>query len=327
MSDKYYKITQEGLRKILSGLIKEYKLIAPIDTGQDIVFDIVADESDIVLDYSNTVKPPKEFFIPQKESIIKFDKKPKSIIDNEKKILFGIRPCDLAGLVTMDNTFKESFEDPHYLMRRKNTLIIAYGCTVICDENAFCKSMDAGPIAKDHYDLQVLKNDKDGYHVLIGSEDGRKLITDNHKHFESCAEPIYDEVIFTESVNHEKLTVKLDSMFNDEDFWRNASETCIRCAGCNYLCPSCFCYNIVDTSRERLRCWDSCMLRGFTREASSHIPRKELYTRFRQRMYHKYDWHKKRYNVNMCTGCGRCVTYCPGLIPYIKIINNICENE
>lgn len=328
-----YKITQKNLLRLLNGLKKEGKVIAPVKMGKDIVFDYISDVNKIELNYKNVVKPPKEFFMPQCETILEFNKnRIKANLKQEKRTLFGIRPCDLMGLCAMDQTFNEKIKDPHYLEKRENTIIIAYGCTENCDENAFCDSI-FGHIAKDSFDIQIIKLNKDKFFVETESSKGIEIINKNKQLFKQTnseearkVNSIKNKKINKASVNLDLFTEKLGEKFKDEKLWEKFSKTCIRCGACNYLCPSCSCFNMVDMSSERIRCWDSCMLRGFTREAAGVIPRETLASRFRQRIYHKYKWHKERYNVDMCTGCGRCVTYCPGLIPYTDIIKEV-SNE
>lgn len=328
-------ITKTNLMKLLAKLSKGYRIIAPIKLEKDIVFDYINNISYIELNFTNTVKPLKEFFLPQQEPILKFDKdKIKLIEKSEKRVLFGIRPCDLQAIYTMDFTFKDPIEDPAYLNKRKYTIIIALACTEICDENAFCESAKAGPIAKANFDLQLIKFDNSNeYYVESGSKLGNSIINKNKELFGNLDEDknkelkkIISKRLESKRIDLNKFFKKLDNgKFKDVRYWEEVSKTCLRCGACNYLCPSCFCFNVVDSSKERSRVWDSCMFRGFTRQATNIIPREKLYTRFRQRIFHKYKWHRQRYNVDMCTGCGRCITYCPGLIDYIKIISEVSK--
>jgi len=304
-------------------------MIAPKKAEKDVVFDKIYNVNSIEFNFGNTVKPPKEFFLPQQEPILSFGKKIEPIEDNEKRVIFGIRPCDLNAIKAMDFTFKDCIEDPIYMGKRNNTLIMALACIKSCDKNAFCQSVKAGPIATESFDLQFIMYDLDDYYVETGSKEGISLINKYRglfatvsKEVDKAVKSILSNKLEMKNVDLDKFYKKLDNgKFKDIEYWKKVSRSCLRCGGCNYLCPSCFCFNMVDSSTERSRVWDSCIFRGFTREANNMIPRKELYTRFRQRMYHKYKWHRQRYNIDMCTGCGRCVTYCPGSVPFIDILN------
>ena len=176
------KINKNDLLKLLTSLKDKNKLIAPVKAEKDIVFDYVNDVKDIVLDFTNTVKPAKEFFIPQREDILEFNNgKIKAIFSNEKRVFFGIRPCDLKGLCVMEPTFREGIEDPHYLEKRKNTIIIELACTKLCDENAFCESAKAGPVADGCFDLQLIPLGKDEYFVESGSKLGVDIVNKNNQ--------------------------------------------------------------------------------------------------------------------------------------------------
>ncbi len=329
-----HKITKNNFLKLLENLKRNNKIIAPIKLDKDIEFDYISRVDDIIFDFRNTVKPAKDFFIPQSEEILSFDKgKIKANLNNEKRLFFGIRPCDLYGLCVMEPTFEEGVKDAHYLGKKENTTLIVYGCTENCNENAFCDSI-TGHIANCCFDLQIIKLDDKEFFIEIGSNKGKSIVSNNISLFNKTSNTEIKEInkIKNKRINNKKVNLdlffkKLDkNKFNNIEYWKKVSETCLRCGACTYLCPSCFCNNMVDNKNGRLRCWDSCMFRGFTREAAGVVPRETLFSRFRQRIYHKYKWHKERYNVHMCTGCGRCVTYCPGLIPYIDIINEV-SNE
>ena len=63
--------------------------------------------------------------------------------------------------------------------------------------------------------------------------------------------------------------------------------------------------------KERVRNWDSCMFRTYSLEASGHNPRPSRVERTRQRLSHKFTYWVDQINQIGCTGCGRCVRYCP----------------
>jgi ferredoxin len=49
----------------------------------------------------------------------------------------------------------------------------------------------------------------------------------------------------------------------------------------------------------------------FTLHASGVNPRKSGRERMRQRIMHKFKYFVDNHNMVACTGCGRCVQYCP----------------
>ncbi len=53
------------------------------------------------------------------------------------------------------------------------------------------------------------------------------------------------------------------------------------------------------------------MFRIYSLEASGHNPRPSRVERTRQRLSHKYAYWLDQIGLIGCTGCGRCVSYCP----------------
>jgi sulfhydrogenase subunit beta (sulfur reductase) len=80
-----------------------------------------------------------------------------------------------------------------------------------------------------------------------------------------------------------------------------------------------------DGKGSRVRLWDSCMFQLFTKEASGHNPRGVAVQRVRQRIMHKYNYFKDNYEVDLCTGCGRCVSVCPVNLDIREVIKKVLE--
>ena len=82
------------------------------------------------------------------------------------------------------------------------------------------------------------------------------------------------------------------------------------------VCPTCFCSDVEEVSDllgqhvQRERIWASC----FTAEHSymnSGTVRKATTARYRQWLTHKLASWIDQFGVSGCTGCGRCITWCP----------------
>ena len=117
---------------------------------------------------------------------------------------------------------------------------------------------------------------------------------------------------------------KLYSLF-DSDYWSDIQHACLGCGVCTFLCPTCHCFDIVDEIQrsERVRNWDSCMFRVYSQEASGHNPHPTNVERIRQRIMHKFAYFPDLYHENGCTGCGRCVRYCPANLDIRHIIAGV----
>jgi formate hydrogenlyase subunit 6/NADH:ubiquinone oxidoreductase subunit I len=93
-------------------------------------------------------------------------------------------------------------------------------------------------------------------------------------------------------------------------------QRCLGCSICNYLCPSCSCFDVQDSGNaycgERCRSWDSCTFALFTKHGSGHNPRATQPSRYRQRVLHKFAYYPSAHGGEwMCVGCGRCARHCP----------------
>jgi ferredoxin len=98
--------------------------------------------------------------------------------------------------------------------------------------------------------------------------------------------------------------------------WEEIAERCLSCGSCTQVCPTCFCWNTVDTSdllgkeTKRERVWDSCFNPGYSYYAGGNT-RPTIYTRYRQWLTHKLGTWKEQNGTLGCVGCGRCIVWCP----------------
>jgi ferredoxin len=117
--------------------------------------------------------------------------------------------------------------------------------------------------------------------------------------------------------------------------WEEKARTCFGCGSCNLVCPTCYCFNVQDDvcwdfmNGKRQRCWDGCLLDGFTKVAGEHEFRKKRQDRFRHRLYRKAKYVPEKINSELmaCVGCGRCVRAClPDIANPINVYNRLIED-
>ena len=66
----------------------------------------------VMLEDADTVISPKDIFFPQLETILKFkDDKILETPEFSQKLIFGIRSCDLKGILFSDDFYSRNFED------------------------------------------------------------------------------------------------------------------------------------------------------------------------------------------------------------------------
>ncbi len=236
----------------------------------------------------------------------------------------GVRPCDLRAIETQDLVFDSSAHpDPTYQARRADAVVVAVQCTDPA-ATCFCTSMGTGPRASSGFDL-ALSEILDGGHrfvVEVGSDTGRALLAEVPH---TLATPTDVEAAHRRSdeaaarierrVDTEGLPAKLAATL-EHPRWDDVAERCLTCANCTMVCPTCFCGSIEDSTdltgdhAERWRQWDSCFTLDHSYVHGGSV-RSSTQSRYRQWLTHKFGtWHDQ-FGVSGCTGCGRCIAWCP----------------
>lgn len=304
-----------------------------------------------------TKKSPKFLLFPSSESLFEFEYKKNldkadmvnielksssnSDSNTRKKIIFGIKPCDMSAIKMFDLVFGTGEKgDPYYLNKRNSSVFISVGCSKI-HPDCFCTSVGGHPFNFEHSDIGIIELEE-AYAIVKLNEDVKWLIEENKDLFESSIdEKYYIELDKIMSGSETKISCiygnaspaeisdSMEKSFNTE-IWKKNTKKCISCAACTYVCPTCVCFNICDEienlSGERFRCWDYCMNYYYTLEASGHNPRSDIYQRYRNKINCKYNYYYKRSKNIYCVGCGRCVEVCPVGMDIREIVSSVLES-
>ena len=276
--------------------------------------------------HRNTVVPPKANFLPPTEEMFSFQKDKQSYhielppSDEQKQLILGIRPCDANAMAILDKTFQDAYEDPYYLPKRKNTVLVGLGCTNPYD-SCFCTSMGSSPTNSADVDLMFID---------IGDEFLVESVTDKGRELENISSELEEATEADETKSrsakdaaHSKVTKQLKtkdiekhmlSSFENQDLWEEIAAKCISCGICTFLCPTCYCFDINDElikdKGTRSKSWDSCSFALYTKMPMEN-PRAEKWRRVRNKVCHKYEFYPILFDVIACTGCGRCIRQCP----------------
>ena len=120
------------------------------------------------------------------------------------------------------------------------------------------------------------------------------------------------------------------SIQEDSPIWEEVSKKCFGCGTCNYVCPTCICFNIYDTvnldgvTGTRWRIWDSCHLKEYHRIAGDQFLLK-WEEKEKNRYFCKFRKVKLQYDTIGCVGCGRCIAYCTAKINFFEILKKVKE--
>ena len=107
--------------------------------------------------------------------------------------------------------------------------------------------------------------------------------------------------------------------------WKEEGERCLSCGACSAVCPTCYCYDVVDEagldgSVARRREWDNCFFRDHALVAGGHNFRPDRASRLRFRFEHKYLGFGELRGEASCVGCGRCTSACPVAIDLAAVL-------
>jgi len=313
-------LKKDHLNHLLNAWRQDYEVYAPQSLQNFTHFLPLQDGFELAFDKAhNTRIPPKALFLPTSEALLKFTRfggYEEVPSETAPRLIFGIRPCDAHAMTMLDTVFEqERYTDPLWKARREATVVVGLGCDEPC-KTGFCTTVGSGPF--NHAGLDAILTDLgEIFLVETLTEKGEYLFTQ----LETASE---DQSMQASEVQQaakasmpiafetEGLKQKLDQNFASP-YWEEVSRSCLGCGVCTFLCPTCFCFDIVDKAQrgERVRNWDTCMFRTYSLEASGHNPRPSRVERTRQRLSHKYSYWLDQINQIGCTGCGRCVRYCP----------------
>jgi len=319
-----FQITKDELLESLNRAMARYKLVALKCDQEKVLYDVVSNTEDIVWEYQPTVLPPKKFFFPPDETILEYTDSGEvcSKMEAEPLLLFGIRPCDINAVKILHEAFAEIHGDPNYLEKEQKTVIIGMDCKSICDEKAFCyhtQSQDAlAGCDLMLYDLG------ESYLLRPVTEKGGAFVTD---YFETeqgskAAFKKYrkdKESTFAAVGKPFKNLDQFPAIFernNDHFIWKEEGARCLSCASCVMVCPTCYCFDVLDEwelnlkKGTRVRQWDACMRSDFTLVAGDETFRDKKEDRLRHRINRKFNFLMKKHGQSACVGCGRCERAC-----------------
>ena len=284
--------------------------------------------------FKRFIHPPDFVFmkITQENNILKFEE----LFIEDKIAFFDIRPCDLKALQILDDVFlhKNPYPDPFYKKLRENLLIVASTCfspTDVC----FCSSFDIKLKPEKGFDLLITEIER-GFVVESISKKGEEIL--KNIELEDIKESDYEEIEvklkltkerIKKNVNVQDLPQILYSKIDDK-LWDEIGKRCISCTSCTQLCPTCFCFDIVEKNdlinktSQRVRIYDSCFSPSFATLHKFNI-RQSIGSRYRQWLLHKMAYWTDQFGDFGCVGCGRCITWCPSSIDIteeIKILRD-----
>jgi len=273
MPESRWWLTADALDAILDELARSETLIAPVRLAGEVLFRKVGRAADICRDYVNSLVPPKRFFLPAQEPLLRYHfTNGQPVLDGDGSgarepglVLFGVRSCDVAGLEQLTRFFSgdalghpETADGPFLRRRRAATIL-----SVVCQEpgeTCMCVCCKGGPALESGFDWQLTELTK-GWLVEAGSERGQELA----RRFAARLTPAPAEVVeekarrvhavveeFHRHSARRVQTMAAGRMVSQgrlpRAFWADLGERCVECGGCAFVCPTCSCFNVADVA-------------------------------------------------------------------------------
>ncbi len=315
-------------RRVAAPVLKETNVSDPSD--EKFGWAVLEDAGDVRLDYTVTVLGPKRFLWPTRQRLVSYrlddGPDPKPVIEHEPQVLFGVHPCDVTAIATLDAAFAKDVADPHYLARRADTAIVGVDCAAPCDESSFC--LDMGSLYPESgYDV-MLTPMGEVYFVEAATDLGRALVEaasvrpatkDDMQAHQQFADEKRSNFHYTLPYEVKYLPEVLEASY-DSLVWEAIARRCFSCGSCNTTCPTCYCWDVSEEIADdlsggcRTRRYDSCQLDPFAEVAGGENFREERSSRLRHRMFRKGKYILEQTGRPGCVGCGRCERACVAAI-------------
>ena len=335
------KIDRAALNSWVESCIAARTVYGVQAKGERFVFGRLHRAEDLRLDYDVTILPPKKYFQPQQEALLRFDRNGdcESVLADDPFVLLGVHPYDMVAISQMDTVFTQDEKDIHYMRRRENAVIVVSDVEM-ASPNVFAGCMGTATVDKG-FDV-LLTRIGDTYLVDARTAKGEELIRElaeapNAEEADLQArEEVWKEN--TELLRRHDLRVPLTELPGllaesaEHPVWAEKARDCYSCGSCNLVCPTCYCFDVKDEvdwdlqCGKRCRTWDACLLKDFAIVAGNHNFRRRRKDRYRHRYYRKGQYMPEKMGEVACIGCGRCITACTTKIANpVEVYNALLE--
>jgi ferredoxin len=328
-----FKIEKNKIPELLTAVWSDSVLFGARIEGGIAAFRRISSATEIAADCRNPAISAKELFLPRAQVVYEFDGErfADDTFGDEKRVIFGMRPCDCRALMLLDKTFDtDRIKDPFYTTRRQNTAVVAVGCNRPMS-SCFCTAVGGDPFGEEGADL-LLGDIGEAFLAKAITPKGEEFLGHYGKFFSGGGSHSWDNQAKQARATikcewqAENIKPRLDERF-ESDVWETVSQKCLGCGACSCLCPTCYCFDLVDEKSaaviRKVRTWDCCMFRLFTLHASGHNPRPVNAPRLRQKIMHKFSYYAERHGVTGCVGCGRCIRSCPANLDIRQLLEKV----
>ncbi len=238
--------------------------------------------------------------------------------------LIGVRACELAAIQVQDRVFLDGqYREPRYAKRREQLFIVAVNCSQAA-ATCFCTASHDGPSVGPGADLVLTEvNPEQPWYLVDARTEAARAMADRIGGDAATSEQQHRAAAVVDAAAaqmHRQLPraglrgALLDAL--EHPHWDDVADRCLACGNCTQVCPTCFCSTTAErtdlTTGEvsHSRLWDSCFteMHSYTTGGAIHHA---IRARYRQWLTHKLASWEDQYGTSGCTGCGRCISWCP----------------
>ncbi|MDJ0878434.1 MAG: 4Fe-4S dicluster domain-containing protein [Halieaceae bacterium] len=268
----------------------------------------------------------KQFLFPPSETLFSVRDDLIHPVENQpgKRAFIGVRACEMAAIEVQDRVFLQGeYTERRYEQRRQQVFIVAVNCSQAA-ATCFCTANDDGPAVRGSADMVLteVNPQQPWYLVEAISETAKKLVAkiggapanDEQHHQAQAAVNEAAEQISRQLPRKGLRDALFDALEHPQ--WDDVASRCLSCGNCTQVCPTCFCSttqeqtDLVSMEVRHQRLWDSCFTEMHSYTTGGAIHHKTR-SRYRQWLTHKLAAWEDQFDVSGCTGCGRCISWCP----------------
>lgn len=294
------------------------------------------------LDGIRAVEPMKAFYFHVKEPVATYPVETDFLAGEAPFYVVGAKNCDLRSAECLDHTFaRGETKDPFWVTRRDKAVVVGADCSNP-PSTCFCTLLGMKPYPDSTCDLSVAVVN-DGLVVDVWTEKGKTALDiEGVSPLEASAEQIAERDANRERTRNEVVEqnrqFETRTPFNDlvagnfeSPAWIKYVGRCREDAACLSVCPTCHCFVLYDEKKQeggqRVRVWDFCYLRGYTRCGGGHSARATGNDRFKNKYVKKFQFYPTQFGMPACTGCGRCIEACLAKIDMRQVMKDLEAGE
>lgn len=224
--------------------------------------------------------------------------------------IVGLPLCDLQALWYLDQVFAE---EALYQQRRESSLVVGLPC-------------HPGPECRCDGTLMPISGD-----LFVGCDDVWALSHAGSAILSALGECLHEKSLPWPDLPVQKSRTMTARQFHAQPaagFWSQESERCVSCGACSAVCPTCYCFDLLDVAAlsapvRRIRVWDNCFFAEHGQVAGGFDFRVGRAERLRFRLEHKRLGFGVLNGQDSCVGCGRCRTVCPADIDLDRMVEQL----